>query len=106
MKTDSSSAVATSWSLAVGGLTIAEVHQIAGMVVMATSFVYTLWRWNRDIKNDRQDIPQPEDHDHRTYSDGSWDDIGMVRESNTRRIQCLLDGRLRFDDEQGRREEG
>jgi hypothetical protein len=53
MKADSSSAVATSWSLAVGGLTIAEVHQIAGMVVMLTSFIYTLWRWNRDIKNDR-----------------------------------------------------
>ena len=51
MKADSSSAVATSWSLAVGGLTIAEVHQIAGMLVMLTSFVYTLWRWNRDIKN-------------------------------------------------------
>jgi len=53
MKTDSTSAVATSWSLAVGGLTIAEVHQIAGLFVMATSFVYTLWRWNRDIKNDK-----------------------------------------------------
>jgi hypothetical protein len=53
MKHDSTSAVATSWSLAVGGLTIAEVHQIAGMVVMLTSFVYTLWRWSRDIKNDR-----------------------------------------------------
>jgi hypothetical protein len=53
MKHDSTSAVATSWSLAVGGLTIAEVHQIAGMVVMLTSFVYTLWRWNRDIKNDK-----------------------------------------------------
>ena len=53
MREDSSTAVATSWSLAVGGLTLAEVHQLAGLVVMTTSFVYTLWRWNRDIKNDR-----------------------------------------------------
>ena len=106
MKTDSTSAVATSWSLAVGGLTIAEVHQIAGMLVMLTSFVYTLWRWNRDIKNDRQNFPQSKDHDHRTYSDGSWNGSRMVREGHPRRVQCLLDGRLRFDDEQRRREEG
>ena len=53
VKHDSTSAVATSWSLAVGGLTLAEVHQIAGLFVMLTSFVYTMWRWNRDIKNDR-----------------------------------------------------
>ena len=78
MKHDSTSAVATSWSLAVGGLTIAEVHQIAGMLVMLTSFVYTLWRWNRDIKNDRQNLPQPKDHDHRLDTDGSWYGTGMV----------------------------
>ena len=71
MKADSSSAVATSWSLAVGGLTIAEVHQIAGLFVMLTSFVYTLWRWNRDIKNDRENLPQPEDHRDRPHLDGS-----------------------------------
>jgi hypothetical protein len=53
MKHDSTSAVATSWSLAVGGLTLAEVHQIAGLIVMTLSFLYTMWRWNRDIKNDR-----------------------------------------------------
>lgn len=53
MRQDSTSAVATSWSLAVGGLTLAEVHQIAGLFVMLTSFIYTLWRWHRDVKNDR-----------------------------------------------------
>ena len=78
MKTDSTSAVATSWSLAVGGLTIAEVHQIAGLFVMLTSFVYTLWRWNRDIKNDRQNLPQPEDHLDWSDSDGSRNGTGMV----------------------------
>ena len=78
MKTDSTSAVATSWSLAVGGLTLAEVHQIAGLFVMLTSFVYTLWRWNRDIKNDRQIIQKSKNNAYRPYPDFLWWNLGLV----------------------------
>jgi hypothetical protein len=51
MKHDSTEAVAASWGLTIGGLTLAQVHQIAGLFVMVVSLCYTLWRWSRDIKN-------------------------------------------------------
>jgi hypothetical protein len=50
MKDQSTEAVAASWGLTIGGLTLAQVHQIAGLFVMIVSFCYTLWRWNKDIK--------------------------------------------------------
>jgi hypothetical protein len=50
MKHDSAETIAASWGLTIGGFTLAQIHQIAGLFVMAISFFYTLWRWHRDVK--------------------------------------------------------
>jgi hypothetical protein len=50
MKQESAEAVATTWSLTTGGVILAQLHAILGVIVLVSSLAYTIWRWNRDIK--------------------------------------------------------
>lgn len=50
VKHDSTEAIATTWSLTAGGMLLAQLHAILGVVVLVASLSYTLWRWYRDIK--------------------------------------------------------
>jgi hypothetical protein len=53
MRQESAEAVATTWSLTTGGVLLAQLHSILGLVVLVSSLAYTIWRWNRDIKSGR-----------------------------------------------------
>ncbi len=53
MKQDSTEAVVTTWSLTTGGVLIAQIHQILGIVVLLASLSYTMWRWHRDVKRNK-----------------------------------------------------
>jgi hypothetical protein len=51
VKADSTEAIATTWSLTAGGVLLAQLHAILGVVVLVSSLAYTIWRWHRDIKS-------------------------------------------------------
>jgi hypothetical protein len=53
VKADSTEAIATTWSLTAGGVLLAQLHAILGVVVLVSSLAYTIWRWHRDIKSGR-----------------------------------------------------
>lgn len=54
MKADSTDSVITTWGLTAGGMMIAQIHTILGIGVLILSASYTIWRWWRDIKKERE----------------------------------------------------